>query len=1042
MTEQNPEQRNRIVEHYQGVATINELVGRKDIINEILSTIRDQERPYIVYLEGMGGSGKTFLLRHALKNARGMAGVRVASPLVDLYHTQVSTVAGLVDELCLALSPERQEFPKYRAAIAKLEEALSSAPDQSKQVQALREEAANAFLDDYSELEKRERILLALDTTEKLALQESPISGDLAVETKLDTLDWLLDQFLPRLTNSVILLAGRPSKGRRTLSIELPSIGPEYIKHDELRGFNEEEAIDYFSAEVATLKELNEERAAATIDNLTEDDRQAIFYSLCDEGAPPNVPPILLAMTIDHVVIAQKSAPSLLRSPEQARALTAEERQQIRQDLTASIVTKLQEEHGPYDKIVTTLSQLRKGATVDLLSDLMDEPKAWIEKAFETLDHISFIKRRESRDEKRYFLHDEVYAMLQKHGDDEGPALERLYTRLKTYYGDQIKDLRTKIDNLYVPQAEGHEIRDARRLVKAQRELREAIINDVHYRLRERAADGFQRYFHHAENAVGANDDLLGSMLRTEMRAFRLEVGLLASGDTYDGLSFDDILADEAVRWIAWLWTRAEYKKALVVAEQLKGTTEEPHENLKRIIDKGDLLAKAALDSWHGLQLVEDGKITQGQSLIEKAIEQLHPPQREDRWLGILANAYNWLGYTFNQQGRSHPAIDAYQKAIRLWRPLGFVDALARSLNNQAFALALIGDFDRARRIGQEAQHLRESQGPSLASGLSKNTRAEIEIRANNPNDAIIHAEAALDLFTALESERERGMALRALAEAERRASYSFTNRQLQRTEALLDQAETHAADAIEAYKRSGSSPARLAEAYIEQGCLCRARFRQDASAQKQSYFEQAEKSLQKAVKIAQESDLIQLQLDAMINLLWLYTHRALQDQEDEGIDLHSLGDNLAKQIEALVPAEYFYRSADSADAPIAEGTKPVRDAYYIRLGDWEALQGEIAFQQFVQSGDEDDDALGSAMTYFTLSLEYHRAYSPHLFWQMRRNRKRIHKHIVEVPHAKARIVFETVDSVTQEYGLPHAYLVNYLRENFGTLEDYLLFVD
>jgi AAA+ ATPase superfamily predicted ATPase len=133
-----------------GARATPELVGRIDELEQIESAIRDTETSYVIYITGRGGIGKTRLVQYVLEHPPKDIALVVASRLIDLYHTRVHSLAGLIGAILEVVEPlgdffrdELEEAGKDKLeALARAErEGLSTA-----EVISLRKELTEFFL--------------------------------------------------------------------------------------------------------------------------------------------------------------------------------------------------------------------------------------------------------------------------------------------------------------------------------------------------------------------------------------------------------------------------------------------------------------------------------------------------------------------------------------------------------------------------------------------------------------------------------------------------------------------------------------------------------------------------------------------------------------------------------------------------------------------------------------------------------------------------------------------------------------------------------
>lgn len=1033
---------------FTGARATPSLVGRDDELAQIQQWVREATTSTLIHVVGEGGIGKTRILAHLLKMLAEEGGDRlVARGLVDLYHAEVSTIEGLVAELVKALDADGVNFPAYAEVQAKLQEARTFRPHAVGEIAALQEQAIVAFREDLAALSQERPVIIGLDTAEKLDLQHDPIADMIGVrEVQVGTIGWLAE-LLQATPNLIVVLAGR--QGRGDLAKELQKRVPLYHNLD-LKGLTEAEALAYFDAVVARLESTDNEedrRAARRVKALPPEIRRTIFYALRDGAKNPTVRPILLALAIDFMVVAESDQMQEFLDLEVAMAMTPEQCADVRNRLGAAFINLLSHRLAPADRLVRILGWLRKGATKELLREFSGLSLADFNDAWERIQGLSFVKIR-PRD-SRIFLHDEMYQILQKHALDKGTGteMERVYSRLRDYYEATIKHLETKIDVLFRPLAPDSTeiVGDASEINRLRAEVRSAIIEDIFYRLRWNALRGFQAYFRAAEEAISVRDVALAALLRAEMRAFVEDSGLSQKTDGVDGLRYANVVADEAVRWIELLTITGHNEEALDLAQKLS------NELFESVIRPGGIVAEAELSSWRGLMEGETGNYAEGERLIGRSIELLTPMKREPRWVGILARAYNNLGYVYRLQGRNHRAIAAYREALPLWSALKMDGDWANTSNNLGFALAEIGDYDSAQPAVRDAIRIRERYGPQRPIALSLNTLAEIEIRQFLSEVAIDNATRACDIFRRALDKRGLGLSLRALAEALRRSSSSPANLKIPgRSFELLVHAEKAALEGISIFdEESGviDEPVRLAALLIELGCIYRTWLRfhpivrlgwsdqTDTGVARSidDLFRLSVVAFQRAVAVAENHRIESHRLDAMIGCI-----RAYHFRHEDRIDSRALTEmfpevaGLAQEIQDTFVARF---------GPLDTGfmgqlQRAVRDEILLRRGDWETLQAELALHRFGVS--EYEENLREAAIHFVLAFACNAAYSPFIFAKYRASRARVHEALVKLNNRQRTVFYGFVIDAEQFYDIGESDFRKFYEAQFGPPGKYI----
>ncbi len=863
---------------YTGARATPELVGRQVILAQIEQAIRDIQHPYLIDIAGSGGIGKTRLVNHVLKLALALdIAPRVAKYPVDLYHSPNHSREGLLQTLYDALGGTEKEFPNYCTKQKELQW-ISDLAELNRQ----RDEMVNAFLDDLNGIARERRLVFALDTTERLFFESDPVQTRLGLEEeKIAVLHWLLRDFLPHIENAVILLSGRTERG--SLRDGLQKITGKTPISIDLQGLTEGEALEYFDEMIRACEtpgELQDLKAAESIRALSGDQRRTIFYSLCDatQGAL-TVRPIWLALAIDYWVVAESLLPEWEVPVQDARAQAEQDHTSTRDALAKGLVGSLYGRR-PADDVILALGLATKGADADLLFHILGGDRAEIERALRDIRGLSFVKIRPA--DNRFFLHDEMYTILRQHVLDlpeYEPIATKALKRITDWYNTRIDSHRKKIADFYERQEKP--LYASPEISREGVDLQDALVEDLHYRLRLDPIIGFQTHFCYSDDAIVAGNESLDAQLRSELLAFwsmhdpnwkKLEIR---------GLRRADVEADAAVRWIKRFVARGEYQAALNVAQKLRAEA-------KEIILRGEHLhlAQAELDTWEGLALTYTARTKEAEPLLERGARQLEEGRSsstsDKRRNGILARAYNNLGYFARVQGQIHRAASTYRKALPYWRDLGMESEQANTLNNLAYVLALQGKFAEARRQATDALQLREKMGPSASVVLSLTTMAEIEIYEGRYQEARHFAERGLGLAKELNFSRGKGLAHLALATLCRFQAEPEQTRALQRRQALLQDSLEHSDAALKIFSEEVKEPASLARAYYEQALTLREQCRliDNSDSRRSAVADQANEFFERVSKEAKEHGRWDVYLDAWLGQAWMHYHLQSPDWE------------------------------------------------------------------------------------------------------------------------------------------------------------------
>lgn len=1036
-------------------ARVTRLVNREKILGEIKRAIDDPSHlTHVFHFEAEGGTGKTFLGREVLRRCRegewAHPNLVAAQQVVDLYHHQTHSREGFMAALVEALAADPDYFKGYREQhqhLQKVKYDLRGAINELREQHRL---LVEKFLEECDKLGEQRRLVLVLDTVEKLVYETDRVQRALGLgEETFSILPWLLKELLPRMRNAVILICGRP---REPFASDLRAAMREHshiqFEKPSLGDFEEGDTLDYFGALRERAEEDSNERALKRLDSITQETRQVIHHLTGGH-------PITLALMIDYYLVTGRLLPEVKISLVEAKDKSPEKLRQIREKVQAEVVRQLQEIGRPADEAIRALAWAPKGMDAELLlrvSGISEgESRDILQVLADPAAGLSFVKIRPA--DQRVFLQDEMYALMKKHVLDKLPEAraEEVYQEILQYYDEKIKARQEEIlqlgrlereeiapDGRVVTVAAPSGLADPQALAAARSELNDLLVEQVYYQLQSNPLTGFGTYCEYAEGAVTSNDESLDMQLRDEMLSFVRE----AFGDERTevrGLQRGDVERHAALLWIwRYVWSiRFEEARRIVQYLRTKET---------KFLDRGGPLAWAELgvyEGWIAAFSGSDLRETEGQlrDTIETLL-QLQPEQVFEQWRRdvLLAKAYNIVGYLLRVQGRFQAACDAYRRALPYWRERERELDHAETLNNLAWASAEAGRFGRALRYCQDGLELREQLGHRYLIALSYNTLGLIAIKNDQPHRGRVHCERALAIFRDLGMPRGIGLACTALAEAHRRSADApgvyFPTEKSER----LHLAEEFAKQAVQIFRDEVPERLRLVEALNELGCIYRnwARLRLEYRDEQDPNREELTKAgiaaLEEAARLAAD-EFPYRQVDALVNLAWLYFYTGQFECALDTLD----------EAEKRVPQAY-YITAES-------GAPQLEDAMsflWTQMGKAHLLRGQIALQQYwnrpsAKGKVRDTLLVQQVAEHFTLTLAYTELFADD-FHGMRGAKDTMYNTLRGVNLEELQALYRGVDATAQKYHLEHCpqtgdqparpRMRNFLEEYFGAPDE------
>lgn len=1023
-------------ERYTGAWATPDLIGREAILQQIDAAIHAAAGPSVVALHGPGGIGKTRILSDTLKRQTGGA-ICPAKRLIDLYdiryHSSLDLAAAIYDSLDVATDEKFRAFEK-----AHDEQRKAQASGDVRQIATLTREALRTFADDLKRFSQNQRVVIALDTLERIAYGADEQRPPFQVA---QSWEWLVEA-LPSWGNVTLLIAGRNQI--KHLLPALQSHPAFYLTPIEVTPFTEDEMNSYLDAVAEAAERAGEQTVAATLRSLTPlRKRQAYKYS----GGLP----ILLALLADYISIA-----GFGKLPAIFETETAPER--AREALEEQLIARMMEA-GPIKDTFQILGRAPKGVNAGLLAHLLGVETDEARDRLETIKRLSFVKVRG----ERFFLHDEMYAILQRQiysAPDDAPEAERVNTAIIKWYAQQIKERSKDLDNLYAPIEQPRRVAsvapriDYDRIATVQQEIQQLLIDQLSYHMRLHPLEGFQEYFRHTFYAVFTGNTMLDTQLQAEVLAF-LDERAPSGEQSYIGLERAVAQGVAAIRPVARRYAENDYDGVVQEAQRLR--QERPD-----ILATAGRTTEAALDVWEALARTGRAKEEYQDSaetdrLLEATEKILVPIVRSAapdvsearRWRAqsLLALMYHARGFSLRARGQTRPAIAAYRRAATLWRQVDVPICLAWTLNNLGFVEAEEGNSANGLALIGEALEIRKHLGARALTGVSHATRALALVYAGEFAEAKENAERALRLFQAVEYHLGIGLALRNLAEALRRSVRKSDNPQ-ERMD-VLREARNYANEAYHIFEGIGDR-LRQIESLIEEGCALRdmAGVIHDVpmpGENRTELVQESLKTLEKAASLALQSGNSFRHIDALVNIaylgfyteqwnlimhgmeraeeaipgVYLITEHGRPDPEDLGIRNRSLFTQLAR-IHMLIGNRLFaaVQSPSRLQAVASE---------YAHLA---GLFGAGAPASITP----DKDALDRATRHYTLAFEYDRLYNP-LDARAQDAQNNVYSKMTALSADQLAIVASAIGSVEYTYQLGRSAMRHLLESRALLLE-------
>jgi len=1007
-------------------------IGREELLNEIKSVlVEDTKQSQLILLTADGGYGKTRLLQTLLDQLRdNMPGC--SSRLVDLYHTETHTRNGLISGIVSALEPESglklefesnlefgdeqkfvdMSFPRYQSAFKRLNtmrlvgEVVGAGEQQERMI--------DEFKEDLRQITKEQRVIIALDTAERLLYNNFLDSGSSVQPAAV--WNWLLE-LLNEFKNVSILVAGRP---------EIAVLEPLTTKKFsfisfEVKPFNEAESKRYLGAAIAAARAAGNELTAARLENLEIDQIDTLI-------GLANGRPILLSLMVDLAAAYDEW-------PLSQAMLTETDMEEIEALLINTLITpRIGSRLGP---TILALGRLPKGATPELLAHVLGISVGEARDRLTEVQHLSFVKIR-PRDQ-RVFLHDVMYEMLHRHvynlpGD--APDKKQAYQVILEEYERQLTAVHNDINKLFEPLEFGvKESIDRNKLEQLGNERLTLMSETLFYHLRYRPVRGFVRWYNYTLIALANGDALLDRELDLVLLEFWHEQDPHNNEDQIRGLPRDIVRGTSLGRRVALAFAEERYQDAINEAHNIRAKHTEFAPDRER-------LTPSALDVWEARSLVYLGgadELQQADNLLTGAIDALETyiagldidlaDSTDDsaeylyswRAHANLALAYGQRGYANRIRNNLQAAVADYRHSATIWHQLDVLVELGTTQNNLGFAYNEQNLIDEALDMVDNALATRKQLAAWNAIGLTHNTRGLIEMFEGRYRDAMDHSNLALAIFRALDSRRGTGLALTALAEITRRHSASNAVLAPERKIELLHRSLHMAEDANLIFRESKENVRRFA-ALVEVGCAYRDWIgirveHPDPRDDRQRLLQKAQISFEQALQLANQSAVKRRQLEVLVNIVAL-GHVAQNNQ---------LFEQSYRRAEEFIPDGY--RIDPQLGRP-SQSTDTAENSFWPLVATLHLLNGHHEMDQI----DVSSDCLASAAEQYTLCLQYNELFDDD-FRDLRRATSEIHARLNQLSSHQLRMFTHAVLATEHDYHIGSSVLKERLKRRALWLE-------
>lgn len=924
-----------------------------------------------------GGDGKTILLRQigrALGSADGIAPAapRAGRPrwsgIVDLYHTDLNSSSGLEEHLAAVFLRKvaRKEYERQRDELAdKRRQAIPG-----KELEQAREELTNTFVAGMNDAAADRRLVIALDTAERIQYERDAVQRTAGVEDESTTvLAWLVDQ-IARWHNCVVLIAGRPEAMpflRSALEKRVAGVdGVRLAPTVELGGFDAREAEDYF--------ERKWRRALPADPKLSPE-----FFKRLLKVTAGN--PVRLDLAFEYALQGQGF--------DEFHAAVMDRRAKgTPQQVDSRLINYFMEprpQDDPAQRVQQVLEYLavaRKGLTPALLAHLSGTGEAEASALLRAVaGERGFIKHR-PRDDS-YYLHDALYELC-----------DRAFLNVP-----DVKDLSTRIAAWYDKRLEA--------AGAGAREEHDLLVDSLLYRLRADLSAGYRWYLRRSDDAIRSYEVDLDLRLHNELVAFFNSPSAIDAKLRREKPQPErDFSADAAAAWVKRYLFRGQSDKALEFAGKVAGTlgAGAPARNALGRHEFDVYRAQAQIYAHKDL----DGAVATLKHVTRALAGRTFAVEADDRRAKlVLGRAHNNLGFVYwIPRGHLEAALQEFDRARMIFTqyepaqslPGGaeprsqLREELANTLDNKGRVYALLRHPTRAAVMVDHGLAIRQEQKRAYRTALSLNSRALVHLEFGQPHRAIKLAEEAQEICNRYGVKRGLGLVAITLGQTKRYLGNLDTIYNFDQAHAHFLASEGYLKTAVEVFAETVTEPVRLVEALNELGCTYRdwmyrmkkagvaerpGAKKEDAPVVRDDLYAKAVDCFEQSIALAEANGFNAHLVDSSEDLA-----RALL-RHPAGPRIAEAGARLDSAAAAIPPGYKVERGASQRALRPAQKSKSIPllqrvESYWLMLGKIELTRGRAVFlsRGADQSAEERSEWLRSMARHYMLASYYFETFS------------------------------------------------------------------
>jgi tetratricopeptide (TPR) repeat protein len=682
---------------------LRNFIGRETELQLVERLVSSISSTHILFFDGDGGVGKTYLLQEIQLKEVEFAGKEnqalSISELIECDQIEIHTALGLEEAVIKSL-PE--QFQSHFTLFYNMRAVYFESRDKGladENLQLLRDQCRRIFSEQLNVITESYRLVILIDTLE--AIQDTEAWREFCTLSMVNT------------KNTLFVLAGRRCEPVANELRELNSQTPnQYEVHiNSLGGFVEEEAAEYW--------------ASLPGQEVPDDIRKKVTY--LSQGRP-----ILLLLSrtwldedIPLPIIEENSLVELERLKKSNEPKFAS----LAQKFEAALVRQVLDIAHPLNSYVLYMAHVWRRFNFEILSYLFRLDREGAMEAASELSQLEFVKIKQN---DIIVLHDEMRAMVTNYAwpirDPNASERQRISSEMVDWYTEQISKLvsdQKELVQFREIAGSTTERSEALRLsIEKQRSIWFLTMEQIYYAFLANPQNGFNIFVETFDSYFPSQMDRLQDLI--EETKFYI----------------DSVLTLEKTIQLDYFQRLYDYH------EKAGSNITAIHDAFSHIVEIYEELPHTEIDKqieflrFKGLYLKNEDPIGSTEA-FEEAIDLCLTSSEYHKH---LPDFYNNLGLVYRLRGQRQNAIDVYQKVLKL-----DISELRRAgtLNNLAFVYSEIRKQyqEDIMSYWNEGFEIREKSGNDKLVAISWSTLGGIRRNIKDFGGSLDAYNTALDMF-------------------------------------------------------------------------------------------------------------------------------------------------------------------------------------------------------------------------------------------------------------------------------------------------------